>query len=1036
MFSVSPKVFAQLHKIPHLEDGKRGKQALSTQPGWFYLRLLTSLNSSYQKYLENNRIFLNCNNKVDNGWYKDYFDEKQITFINENPIISIFPISKKYKLSKNLLSIEPQDRYLVEATAGWEPKEPNVKFTHLAKNFFVLSNNAKTSLLIDDPKVASINRFPARILRNRFTSGAVQSGDLEGKQFINGILVTERSMHDKGLNGEGEIITVVDSGVDRYHPFFYDPDHDVTIGTNITNRAKSQHRKIEHIFNFADDRDIRYGHGTHVAGTALGEAYCNNCSISLYNGIAPKSRLILADIGYINEGTAMSGDFDLEILTQDQIALGSYISSNSWGADYMCDIMTWMYDYVSIFYPEVTFLFAAGNSARALDLSCPSDSKNVIGVGGISKLWISNIQGTSASYKIVVEDQTFTASKLSRAPTIQTYNMEYFKGLTDLPISTDPNEDLTGKIFVCASGNSAEVSVALSNNAEAAIIPNTFNLYNSLSKVVVQVTKETIDKISKYSRATILQLPSPTESTQMTKASFSSYGPSNFNSYKPDIAVPGATIYSSAGGDPKVEQVRQTNWNGLTSKSGTSMATPAASGMTALIMQFFAEGWYPYMEKGKSQGFRPTSALVRAMMISSGRPISTISEYPNYKIGYGFAQLHNVFDFDNEYGGLRILDNIEIQPKSHHTYKIHVDNNRKPLVVTLAYIDFSYDYTYAAPLIFDLDLVVISPNGKEYYGNDKTEQFTANERVYIPESEIIPNSDYEITILSNAYPSDTPYANYSLVVTGDFIQKDFTKNPINLTKQDNSNSKLKCNNGELINGGCSCAQGYTGMRCTDKFQEVTFGQTMNSISFAQGEVKYYKTAIPPSVTCGGDNIPTLNINGINNNWVHVSFASFPFENLYDEGVSHYDSTNPGAIQTDCPAGGVVYYAIAITSSGSQTCSFTVKTAIPFPTRTPMDFETEIYRTPDPTRSPAPTEISYHNNITTAAPTESSTTSLKILTGVLAIGLVVVIVIIIIIVLLPRFYKSYKRRKTILDNNEEIKNKLVHEQSDDLDTIVV
>ena len=68
--------------------------------------------------------------------------------------------------------------------------------------------------------------------------------------------------------------------------------------------------------------------------------------------------------------------------------------------------------------------------------------------------------------------------------------------------------------------------------------------------------------------------------------------------------------------------------------------------------------------------------------------------------------------------------------------------------------------------------------------------------------------------------------------------------------------------------------------------------------------------------------------------------------------------------------------------------------------------------------------------------ESSITPLKITLIVLVAVLGVAVVVVVIFFIIPMFCKSYKRRRTILDNTEEIRNKLVHEQEDNLDDITV
>ena len=58
---------------------------------------------------------------------------------------------------------------------------------------------------------------------------------------------------------------------------------------------------------------------------------------------------------------------------------------------------------------------------------------------------------------------------------------------------------------------------------------------------------------------------------------------------------------------------------GMSRKSGTSMATPVISGVTALVRQYFVQGYYPDGEKNPSRGFTPMGALLKAVLVNSAQ---------------------------------------------------------------------------------------------------------------------------------------------------------------------------------------------------------------------------------------------------------------------------------------------------------------------------------------------------------------------------------------------------------------------------------
>lgn len=84
------------------------------------------------------------------------------------------------------------------------------------------------------------------------------------------------SVWEKGEQGEGVVVAVLDTGIDTFHPDLADRIID---GKNFTNEGRS------------DDITDRNGHGTHVAGTIAGTR--NDKGII---GVAPKSKLLIGKV--------------------------------------------------------------------------------------------------------------------------------------------------------------------------------------------------------------------------------------------------------------------------------------------------------------------------------------------------------------------------------------------------------------------------------------------------------------------------------------------------------------------------------------------------------------------------------------------------------------------------------------------------------------------------------------------------------------------------------------------------------------------
>src|SRR4029079_177353 len=100
-------------------------------------------------------------------------------------------------------------------------------------------------------------------------------------------------------------------------------------------------------------------------------------------------------------------------------------------------------------------------------------------------------------------------------------------------------------------------------------------------------------------------------------ASFSSCGPTTDGRIKPEITVPGSSIVS-AGNDFS----STTNNCNTRTMSGTSMASPGAAGLTALIRQYYTDGFYPTGAANVPDGLTPSAALLRATLVNSGETMS------------------------------------------------------------------------------------------------------------------------------------------------------------------------------------------------------------------------------------------------------------------------------------------------------------------------------------------------------------------------------------------------------------------------------
>lgn len=101
-----------------------------------------------------------------------------------------------------------------------------------------------------------------------------------------------------------------------------------------------------------------------------------------------------------------------------------------------------------------------------------------------------------------------------------------------------------------------------------------------------------------------------------TMASFSGTGPTKDGRIKPDICAPGYIFSANSDG------ATTSGNSGVQWKAGTSMATPITAGHTALVSQYFKQGYYPTGTANAANAFVPSGALIKAVLIGGARPMA------------------------------------------------------------------------------------------------------------------------------------------------------------------------------------------------------------------------------------------------------------------------------------------------------------------------------------------------------------------------------------------------------------------------------
>jgi hypothetical protein len=168
------------------------------------------------------------------------------------------------------------------------------------------------------------------------------------------------------------------------------------------------------------------------------------------------------------------------------------------------------------------------------------------------------------------------------------------------------------------------------------------------------------------------------------------------------------------------------------------MATPAISGAAALIQQYIRDRY----------GKNPSGFLMKSLLMAFADPLEPAGDHdaaswpivaPNLETGFGQLNLANLPDGDAF--KLLILDTVTISDEKHLVSTVTVTGSRsRDLRVTISFFDVLDSLELAKGLMLELHLIVISPSGKLFRGNqfpsDDDEHFCTTSRVLILKDEL------------------------------------------------------------------------------------------------------------------------------------------------------------------------------------------------------------------------------------------------------------------------------------------------------------
>lgn len=179
--------------------------------------------------------------------------------------------------------------------------------------------------------------------------------------------------------------------------------------------------------------------------------------------------------------------------------------------------------------------------------------------------------------------------------------------------------------------------------------------------------------------------------------SFTSWGPSDDGRLRPVISAPGC----QSGGDGGITSLDDDSDTDYTTLCGTSMASPTAAGVGALIYDDFRVTF-----AGEPD---PSNQLMKTWLAHTAVDLGNAG--PDNQTGYGSIRAVDAIDFMRSGN----WDEDAVGDGGAKTYSVDVAPGDSSLKITIAWDDAPGTPNVGNALVNDLDLIVIDPSGGRHY---------------------------------------------------------------------------------------------------------------------------------------------------------------------------------------------------------------------------------------------------------------------------------------------------------------------------------
>lgn len=471
-----------------------------------------------------------------------------------------------------------------------------------------------------------------------------------------GNMINVQSAYDKGYNGQGRAVAVIDSNINPAHKYYTLSDNATAkytqgeiaeiLGNNtmkVSATAANAYRnaKIPYAFNYPQNSPVVTGpnlHGAHVSGIVAGNSV--KMSDGVIRGIAPEAQILFFGM-YHPDGTPTSA---IVAALDDAVKFDVDAINISMGADFASEnnpsaVALWN-AVKSCRNAGISVVFAAGNADR---ISYSTSMSDYGASDNRAYKYSSKVGSVQAEYAYMNYLEDSEGNKYPCVPKGKTEALDEL-AVVDCGNGTQAEIDaagVSGKIALITmpdpflGGGYAQAAARAMNAKAVAVVMG----YNSddlpdgssnyayplflVSKSSAGYIKENVQNLKYTGERTIIQREdAPRENT------FSSYGYGDNLDISVDFAAPGGNIFSSYGGA-----------EGYTNLSGTSMAAPHVTGATSLMYQCVEEKFPAYEGANKVM-------LVKNLLASTAESVYTENgalSSPR-KVGAGIIQLDKAME--------------------------------------------------------------------------------------------------------------------------------------------------------------------------------------------------------------------------------------------------------------------------------------------------------------------------------------------------------------------------------------------------------